>query len=207
MQDRDKSSGTSTRPLRADALRSRHLILSAAGDIIARDGADASLEEIARRAGVGSATLHRHFPSRRSLLEAVFHDRVENLRAQAEELTSNADPGLALAVWLRAVGAYVTATRGLAASLLQGERDGDPPWSDTCYAMLRDAGEALLQRARTAGAARPDIAIADLLTLVTAISLVTEQDSDGSTDAARLLALAMDGILLPVALTTEGETT
>lgn len=206
MRDRDTESRTAGRSLRADARRSRELILAAAEDIIAREGADASLEEIARQAGVGSATLHRHFPSRRTLLEAVFHNRVETLRTQAEELARDVEPGRALVAWLRAVGAYVAATRGLAASLLQGERDGDSPQSDTCYAMLRDAGEALLRRAIAAGTVRPGVAIADLLTLVNAISLVTERDPDGANDAARLLTLALDGILPPAALTGGDQT-
>lgn len=77
---------TSKRPLRADAQRNYDRILAAAGAAVAAHGTDASLEEIAREAGVGSATLHRHFPSRQALLEAVFRDRVETLCAKAADL-------------------------------------------------------------------------------------------------------------------------
>ena len=91
------------KPKRADARRNFDQIVAAAEAEIARHGADASLEEIARRAGVGSATLHRHFPSRQALLEAVFHDRVEVLCVQARELAGHPDPGAALGEWLRAV--------------------------------------------------------------------------------------------------------
>ena len=189
--------GASGRQMRADARRNYDRIIAAAEAAIAQHGADASLEEIARRAGVGSATLHRHFPSRQALLEAVFHDRVEALCAQARELAGDAEPGPALVIWLRAVGAYAAATRGLAASLIPGVRAGDPPDSDTCHAMLSDAGGELLHRAQEAGTVRPEVSIVDLLTLVNAISLVTEQDAGGTAEANRLLTFAIDGISSP----------
>ncbi|MFF8370243.1 TetR/AcrR family transcriptional regulator [Streptomyces lydicus] len=86
--------------------------------MVAEHGAEASLEEIARHAGVGSATLHRHFPSRQLLLEAVFKGRVEALCAKAHELLPAPDPGAALVAWLRAVGTHAVANRGLQASLM-----------------------------------------------------------------------------------------
>jgi AcrR family transcriptional regulator len=186
--------GATGRPVRADARRNYDRILVAAEAAIAQHGADASLEEIARQAGVGSATLHRHFASRRALLEAVFHDRVEALCAQARALAGDAEPGSALVVWLRAVGAYIAATRGLAASMLREDLDSEAVQGDTCSAMLAGAGDELLRRARDAGAVRPTVSIIDLLTLVNAISLATEQDPDGVAEADRLLTLAIDGI-------------
>ncbi|MFC7643282.1 TetR/AcrR family transcriptional regulator [Streptosporangium lutulentum] len=78
--------------MRADARRNHDRILVAASAAIAQHGAEASLEEIARHAGVGSATLHRHFPSRQALLEAVFRDRVETLCAKASELAAASTP-------------------------------------------------------------------------------------------------------------------
>ncbi|MBU2669687.1 TetR/AcrR family transcriptional regulator [Actinoplanes bogorensis] len=111
--------------MRADARRNYEQILAAAEAEVARAGADASLEEIARRAGVGSATLHRHFPSRQSLLEAVFHDRVVALCDRAHQLAAAGDdPGRALADWLRELAAYGATTRGLAKSLLGGTPSG-----------------------------------------------------------------------------------
>lgn len=179
-----------TRTMRADARRNYELILAAAVAEIERSGAEASLEKIARHAGVGSATLHRHFPSRQHLLEAVFHDRVEGLCAQASELTTVADPNRALADWLRAVAVYAATTRGLAASLRASAPEPLTPSVSSCELMLRDAGGALLARARDAGTVRSDVAIGDLLTMVNAVSLATE---DGDT-AARLVTLAIDGI-------------
>lgn len=80
--------------------------------MIAEAGAGASLEEIARRAGVGSATLHRHFPSRAELLEAVLCDRVQALCAQAEDLLTAPSAGAGLVAWLREVVAHAATARG-----------------------------------------------------------------------------------------------
>ena len=180
-------------PMRADARRNRAAIVAAAEAEVARHGAEASLEEIARRAGVGSATLHRHFPSRQALLEAVFHDRVEVLCTRARDLTDSPDPEQALLEWLRAVAVYGATTRGLARSLLDGGREPGPPDS-TCEAMLVGAGGQLLERATEAGAVRPQVSIMDLLTLVNAISLATEGSADAAGEAARLLDLTLEGV-------------
>jgi AcrR family transcriptional regulator len=189
-----------TRSMRADARRNYERLLAAAVAEVARTGADASLEKIARDAGVGSATLHRHFPTRQALLEAVFHDRVEGLCAEARELAGAADAGRALADWIREVAVYGATTRGLAASLLASgqlaasrEPAGREPAAtsdSSCEAMLTDAGGNLLRLAQDAGAVRSGITIGDLLTMANAVSLTTE---DGA-EAARLVTLAIEGI-------------
>ncbi|MCO5993803.1 TetR/AcrR family transcriptional regulator [Actinoallomurus rhizosphaericola] len=176
--------------MRADARRNVDRIVAAAGAVIAEHGADASLEEVARRAGVGSATLHRHFPSRQALLETVFRGRVEALCAKADDLLSDPDPGEALFAWLRAVGAHAVANRGLGASLMRG----DPALGSSCHDMVINAGDALLARARAAGVVRPGIAITHLLKLVSAIALATEHEPDGPAEADRMLAIAIDGV-------------
>ncbi|KQX10906.1 TetR family transcriptional regulator [Streptomyces sp. Root431] len=179
--------------MRADARRNLDKIVAAAGAVIAERGAEASLEEVARRAGVGSATLHRHFPSRQALLEAVFKDRVETLCAKADDLLADpeADPGQALATWLHAVAAHAVANRGLGSSLM---RDADPALGETCHDMITTAGDALLARARAAGAVRPGVTVTRLLKLVGAIALATERDADGPAEAELLLRLAIDGV-------------
>src|SRR5690606_14249556 len=88
-----------TAPQRSDWQRNHERLLAAAAALVARDGAQVSLEEIARDAGVGSATLHRHFPSRQALLEEVFRDTVERLRRRARELAAG-DPRTGLVTWL-----------------------------------------------------------------------------------------------------------
>ena len=182
------------RPLRADAQRNYDRVLAAAQKAFATHGAGASLEEIARRAGVGSATLHRHFPSRASLLRAVFRDRVEALRARAEEHTLASEPGTALFSWLRDFNAYAAASRGLVASLLHDGRDtGLLEEDDDCVATITTAAGQLLRDAQQSGAVRPHIRTEDMLTLVSAISLATEGQED-DTQAARLLDIAIDGM-------------
>ncbi|MET0454115.1 MAG: TetR/AcrR family transcriptional regulator [Mycobacterium sp.] len=177
------------RSSRADAQRSYRRIVEAAAAVFLRDGAEASLEEIARTAGVGSATLHRHFSSRWALLDAVFAGGIDDLRALADDLLRDSGPD-ALFAWLRSVGDYCTATRGLAAALLQSG-DQKQRASSVCHQTLVHAGAALLDRARDAGRVRPDVTITDLLTLVSAIALAAEC---APADGARLVNLAIDGV-------------
>src|ERR1700740_2500096 len=96
-----------TPPKRADARRNYDRLLAAAAAVFAERGADdVSLEEIARRAGVGIGTLYRHFPARQALLEAVYRDQVELLRARAEELLNDNSAGDAFSSWVRALAAF-----------------------------------------------------------------------------------------------------
>ncbi|MFI9839193.1 TetR/AcrR family transcriptional regulator [Nonomuraea sp. NPDC051941] len=190
----DSRTTSPTRPMRADARRNYDRILAAAAEAIAEQGAEASLEEIARRAGVGSATLHRHFPARQQLLEAVFRDKVEALCATAADLAGDPDAGHALVTWLGAVATHVVSNRGLAASLMRGAHDGDPALGATCHTMIVSAGDDLLTRARRANAVRADVAIVELLTLVNAICLAVEHEPDGAAQAHRLLDLALTGV-------------
>ncbi|WP_327712784.1 TetR/AcrR family transcriptional regulator [Streptomyces sp. NBC_00464] len=185
------------RPMRADARRNYDRILAAAGAAIAQHGAEASLEEIARHAQVGSATLHRHFPSRQALLEAVFRDRVEALCTKAHDLAAEPDAGAALVSWLHAVGAHAVTNKGLGASLMPGADAGDPTFGDTCHMMIVNAGSELLTRAHHAHAVRSDVTITQLLKLVGAIALATELDSDGAAETERLLTLVIDGVCPP----------
>jgi AcrR family transcriptional regulator len=185
---------TAGRPQRADARRNQQRILAAAEAVFAEQGTDGSLEEIARRAEVGSATLHRHFPSRRALLLALFEDGIITLCDQARTLAQDAEPGPGLTTWLHALLGYTVTHRGLSLSLLlPGLTQGTEAEEDPCHTMLTEAATPLLQSAQQAGAVRPDVTLTDLLTLVTAIATATEAagDPDG---AERLLSLALNGI-------------
>jgi AcrR family transcriptional regulator len=181
--------------MRADARRNYDRLVAVAGAVVAEQGAEASLEEIARRAGVGSATLHRHFPGRYALLEAVFRERVETLCARADGLLDDPAPGDALVTWLRAVVAHAAANRGLGASLLMGARSTE--LGSSCHARILDAGARLLARAQLEHEVRPEVAITDLLRLVNAISLATEQEPGGADHADRLLSLVVRGVRVP----------
>jgi AcrR family transcriptional regulator len=175
--------------LRADGRRNREQIIAAAAELVARDGAQASLEEIARRAGVGSATLHRHFPSRRALLEVVFRAGVAQLCARAAAQPGE-DPGAELAAWLEELTVYTATHRGLAAALLAGP-DGLSPEEICSTDMLLDVLEVLVARASSVGALHAGATTKDLMLLANAIAVATEDDP---ITASRLLRLALTGI-------------
>ncbi|MGW4059236.1 TetR/AcrR family transcriptional regulator [Amycolatopsis sp. NPDC004747] len=177
--------------LRADARRSRERIVQAAGTAFRQSGVDASLEAIAKDAGVGSATLHRHFRSRRELAEAVFQDRTEAVAAVADELKAEQEPGPALFLWLRAALEYTVANRGLVMTLLPpSDEDAHPA---VCgHQTLAAAADSLLSAAQAAGDVRADVTVADVLALVNAMSLLAERDA--TADVRHLLGLAITGI-------------
>ncbi|MEV0326907.1 TetR/AcrR family transcriptional regulator [Micromonospora echinospora] len=160
-----------------------------AAEAVAEHGADASLEQIARTAGVGSGTVRRHFPTRHALLEAVFRERIDALCAHAGELAGNPDPRAALVDFLIAITRAAATIRGLAEALNRGRAEGVYCASD----QLSEAGEPLVRRAAEAGMLVPGITFADLSTLATGIALATENDRDPGTTATRLLSLAMTG--------------
>ncbi|MEU6413083.1 TetR/AcrR family transcriptional regulator [Microbispora sp. NPDC046933] len=180
---------------RADARRNYARLLTVAKEAIAAEGPDASLEQIARIAGVGSATLRRHFPSRQALLEAVFRERVETLCAHARERTGRADTRAALLEWLSAVLADAATIRGLATALTRDRATGpDTAHEHCCSEQLTEAGEPLVRRAADEGALAPGVTIDDLLALITGIALATEHHPDPAAEAHRLLGLAIAGV-------------
>jgi len=179
----------SAKALRADGRRNRELLITAAASLIAKHGAQASLEEIARRAGVGSATLHRHFASRRALLEAVFRDGVAQLCERATAQPGR-DPGAELAAWLEDLTVYTATNRGLATALLAGP-DGLTPEEICCTEMVREVLDVLVVRASNAHALHENATTSDLMLLANTIAVATENDPSS---ARRLLRLALSGI-------------
>ncbi|POM23537.1 Bacterial regulatory protein, tetR family [Actinomadura rubteroloni] len=182
---------------RADARRNYARILAVAEEEVAAHGADASLEQIARVAGVGSATVRRHFPSRRALLTAVSRGRIEALRVRAHELAAEDDSRAALLAWLNDVLAYCVAARGLAAALAYDSAASDPVHDNACAATLQEAADPLLRRAVQDGAVDPDVTVADLISLLVGIALATEHGPDPAARAGRLFRLATAGVGAP----------
>ena len=176
---------------RADAVRNRARIVETASAVFAARGSDASLEEIARGAGVGIGTLYRHFPTREDLIEAVFHDRLDELQQLAEELLGADEPWEALTTWLHEQLRQAATCRGLAAEAMLSmlADDGEPR---ACEAM-RQAGAALLARAQAAGEVRAEVDIDDLVRMVQAVTLAAEE-SDDPASAERLFRFVLDGI-------------
>src|SRR5215475_6156259 len=148
---------------RADALRNRERVLEAAKAVFSAGGSDASLEAVARHAGVGIGTLYRHFPTREALYEAVYRREVEQLGELAEQLKSEATPTEALRKWLRANVEFVATKKGMAAALALAA--GPPPSELTAfsYERLTKAIGVLIERAVAAGEIRTDIGPEDLL--------------------------------------------
>src|SRR5438876_8596773 len=181
------------RPMRADAQRNYTRLLEAATAAFVEYGADdVSLEEIARRAGVGIGTLYRHFPTRQALLEAVYRDQVESLRARAEELGEAESPGDALAEWLRAMVKFSSTKRRMTSALL-ATLGTDSELLSSCAKQIKGAAESLLIRAQQAGVVRPDADPKDLIRLVHAVNIATEKAADPG-QADRMLALILDGL-------------
>lgn len=149
---------------RADAQRNREKILTAARAAFAQPGADVSMAEISRRAGVGMATLYRNFPGRRELLEALYTDEVDALCAAAQTADGFAD-------WVRRFFAYFTGKRQIAASLLE-HTDTDDPVFDRNRGRVMAAGQPLLEAAQRAGEVRGDLTLEQVLDMVIAVAKV-----------------------------------
>ncbi len=179
--------------MRADAARNVQRLLAAAREAFAEHGSEASLDDIARRAGVGPGTLYRHFPNRGTLLEAVYLDGVRTLCAEGDRLLETEPPTEALIDWLRAFATYVTGKRGLAKSLLESVDNRDQIFRQS-HEMINRTGTALLDRAKAAGAIRDDLELMDVIRLSNAIALAGEQSPDGAALSNRLLQLAVDGL-------------
>ncbi|WP_033338519.1 TetR/AcrR family transcriptional regulator [Catenuloplanes japonicus] len=176
------------RPARADARRNFDALLDAARTVFAAEGAGASLEGIARLAGVNIATLYRNFPTRGHLFEAVYLDEVEALATMAAE-PGGLEPWEALESWLRQFVSYATTKKAIYDAIAHREemfvsgRD-----------MIHAAGRPLLERAQQAGLARGDVTFDDVLFLVNGVSganFVQEAQRD------RVLTMALDGIRPP----------
>ncbi|MCX5237017.1 TetR/AcrR family transcriptional regulator [Streptomyces prunicolor] len=179
--------------LRADARRNYERLLTEARVCFAAHGTDASLEDVARRAGVGIGTLYRHFPNRQALMSAVFEDAVGELLARSRELRDAPQPCAALVSWLREMVTHASEYRGLARALMAVTYD-DTSALAKCSGPIREAGGALLFRAQEAGDVRGDVEIGDLLQLTHAIALAAEGNPGDPELADRLLTLTLRGL-------------
>jgi AcrR family transcriptional regulator len=178
--------------MRADARRNREQLLEVASDAFRECGVDASLEEIARRAGVGIGTLYRHFPSRDALLEAVFRRDVEQVADSADELLRQLPPDRALDEWMRSFVNYVAGKRGLATHL-KSVLSADSPLFVYAHERMNASMRGLVLAAAAAGAIREDVDPTDLLRALSGVCLAA--DEPGWEDqACRICSLLMDGL-------------
>lgn len=182
-------------PKRADARRNYDRLLAAAAAAFAEHGADdVSLEEIARRAGVGIGTLYRHFPARQALLEAVYRDQVDGLDALAAKLLTAESPGEALGDWIRAFVAFGRTKRSLSSALVATIGKNSELMS-ACSMILRNRTDELLSRAQDAGEARADVQYADIFRLAHGLIMATEVTPSDPEQPERLLSLVVGSVV------------
>ncbi|WP_280341901.1 TetR/AcrR family transcriptional regulator [Nocardia neocaledoniensis] len=186
--------------MRADARRNYERLLEQARHVFSERGPDSSLDEIAHRAGVGSATLYRHFPDRDSLIRAVVNAECKALVDLGERLLDHSAPLASLTQWMRAAIAYAAAYRGLAAASMKSELDAAPQSVDSWHEPTFAVGAALLRQAQHAGVVRSDIQTVDALRMVIAIAWATAQPAVSGSGLEhtelpdRLLHLLLDGL-------------
>jgi AcrR family transcriptional regulator len=177
------------RPKRADARRNYQLLLDAARDAFAEGGVSTSLEDIARRAGVGIGTLYRHFPTRQDLFEAVYVNEVETLCQSAEGLRA-LRPWDALVSWLRGVVRYAATKRAIAEELTTSGA-GTSELFRACRQEINKAGEPLLKRAQDAGVARADATFDDVIRMISGMTMVAFVEPG---QLERVLDMVFDGL-------------
>ena len=181
-----------TRKPRADAVRNRERVLEAAKLVFSAGGAEASLEAVAKRAGVGIGTLYRHFPAREALFEAVYRREVEQLSELAEQLKNAKDPVEALRRWLRSGVEFVATKKGMMAALALAVQSGSELHAFSFERLTKAIG-SLLDRAIAAGEMRADISPEDLLRAFFGMCYVHDQPGWQAT-ALRLLDVFVDGL-------------
>ncbi len=184
-----------TRAPRADAARNRDMLLWAATRTFAAAGAEPSMRAIAREAGVGIATLYRHFPTRESLVDAVYRDQVERLTAGARELLGRLPPATAMRRWMDLFGDWITTKYGMLGTLLAMIEAGEIAHAQTRTELLA-AITTILDAGRAAGDLRPDITAEDVAASLIGIFTVAGQPGH-QVQASRLLDLLMDGLRPP----------
>ncbi|HEY3610071.1 MAG TPA: helix-turn-helix domain-containing protein [Pseudonocardiaceae bacterium] len=179
------------RPMRADARRNGELLIATARAVFTEKGAEAPLDEIARRAGVGAGTLYRHFPNREALIEAVYRDEVNQLANLAGDLLAAHSPAVALDEWMRAHVRFVAHRRGLATSL-KAMLDPNGEAMVWCKATMLAAAEKMLDAGREAGTVRADLVPYDLLRLGHAIGIAAELGT--AADSERMIQVMLVGL-------------
>jgi len=186
-----KKEKTARKP-RVDAVRNRERVLEAAEAVFSTGGPDASLEAVARRAGVGIGTLYRHFPTREALFEAVYRREVQQLADLAEQLKQEADPVEALRHWMRSNVRFVATKKGMSAALALAAYK-NPELYSYSFDRLTQAVRRLLDRAIATGEIRTDISPEDLLRALVGMCYMHDQPG-WQTSVLRLLDVFIDGL-------------
>jgi AcrR family transcriptional regulator len=176
--------------LRADARQNHARLIAAATAAFADKGADAPLEDIARRAGVGIGTLYRHFPTRLDLQAAVFRTQVGTMCDEGDALAATATPEQAFTAWMRSLNAYLVTKRGLSRALIEAV-GVESRLISSCWMTMRETTERLLASGQEAGVIRSDVSATDVMRLVHGVAVSTERAPDR---ADALLSVILDGL-------------
>ncbi|MEU2367466.1 TetR/AcrR family transcriptional regulator [Streptomyces pseudogriseolus] len=186
------SARTEARPPRADAARNREQLLVVATRVFMAGGKEPSMRAIAQEAGVGIATLYRHFPTRESLVDAVYQDQVERLTAGARDLLAEVSPATAMRRWMDLFGDWIATKNGMLDTLLAMIDAGEIAHARTRTELLT-ALTALLDAGRAAGDLRADVTAEDVAAALIGVFTVAPRPASEAR-AARLLDLLMDGL-------------
>lgn len=186
-----KQSQPAQRKPRTDALRNRERILDVAKEAFTRHGADASLDEIAKQAGVGAGTLYRHFPTRDALIEAVYRSEVEKLAAAERRFAAAMPPLEALRAWMLLLVDYISA-KHIIAPALNSVVGGPSRLYEDSRSLIQGAIDELVKRAKKSGDVRRDLDASDLLSAVIGVSYVGS-GPDWQQSARRLVDILIAG--------------
>jgi AcrR family transcriptional regulator len=181
-----------SRPLRADAQRNRDALLAAAVRLFSEHGLGATLDAIAKDAGVGIGTLYRHFPTREALIEAAYRNELQTVCDAAADLLASSPPEEALRTWMDRFIDYMTTKLGMAEALRAVIASGGDPYAQS-RGLLVSSIDSLLQAAAAAGAVRSDVAADDVLVSLSGVALAAGEPARRA-QAGRLLDLFMDGL-------------
>jgi AcrR family transcriptional regulator len=191
--DETSQDATGERPLRRDAERNRQRILAAAADVFTERGLDATLDEVARAAGVGVGTVYRRFPDKESLVSELFRDRIDALVTVAEESCAVPDPWQGLVTYLEFAAAAMAGDLGLRQLMMFGTYDRD----QVCYARdrMRPVLTRLVERAQASGDLRQDFRATDVKMIAFMLASLAEYAASVTPEVwRRYLAMLVDGL-------------
>lgn len=191
----EPAQGPTEKPMRADARRNYDKLIAAAREVFRERGSDGSLDEIAKRAGVGPGTLYRHFPTRDALIDAMMKDWSERIDADSQAVVdSGLPPREALAEWFSKFLVGIGIYQGAAAKLVSAMDDERSPIYRKCQVLVA-ANEKVLAKVRADGGLRDGVDAREVMRMVSGISTVVDQAGLTQEQAEPMLGIVLDGIL------------
>jgi len=194
MQATSGSVASTPRKMRADAQRNYDTIVATARQVFSESGANASLDEIAKRAGVGPGTLYRHFPTRSDLHRAVLEDWMAEVEREGNRIAAIEDPDASLDQWLRRYAEYKNFFRGLHEALLEVPGENDNSSLSECKSLMTGISERIIERAKTFGLVREEVKPITVCQMVSGIAFLVDRSPAGSIDVEAQLGIIRAGI-------------